>query len=65
MLIALICFGTNMTEFLEQRFVKNYLFKSSRSLEFSESGSLQIINLNLNLKSLGYKEKFTLDEKGK
>jgi len=46
----------------EQRFVKNYLFKSSRSIEFSEWFSMYN-EYELNLKTLDYKEKFFLDEK--
>lgn len=46
----------------EQRFVRNYLFKSSRSIEFSEWFSMYN-EFELNLKTLDYKEKFLLDEK--
>jgi len=46
----------------EQRFTKNYLFKSSRSIEFSEWLSMYN-NFELNFKDIGYKEKFFLDEK--
>ena len=48
----------------EQRFIRNYLFKSSRSIEFSEWLSLYN-EFNLNFKTLNYKEKFYYDEKKK
>lgn len=48
----------------EQRFVKNYLFKSSRSIEFSEWLSMYN-QFELNFKNLDYKEKFFLDENHK
>ena len=48
----------------EQRFIRNYLFKSSRSIEFSEWLSLYN-EFNLNFKSLNYKEKFYYNEKTK
>ena len=46
----------------EQRFIRNYLFKSSRSIEFSEWLSMYN-EFNLNFKTLNYKEKFKYDEK--
>ena len=46
----------------EQRFTRNYLFKSSRSIEFSEWLSMYN-NFELNFKDINYKEKFYLDEK--
>ena len=46
----------------EQRFVKNYLYKSSRSIEFSEWLSLYN-KFKLNLKAIDYKERFVLDKK--
>ena len=48
----------------EQRFVKNYLYKSSRSIEFSEWLSLYH-QFELNFEKLDYKEKFSLDENKK
>ena len=46
----------------EQRFTKNYLFKSSRSIEFCEWLSMYN-DFELNLKAIDYKEKFLFDQK--
>ena len=48
----------------EQRFIKNYLFKSSRSIEFSEWLSMYN-KFELNFQNLNYKEKFIYDKEKK